>query len=272
MRSSSYKMIVVDIDGTLIGKNGRISDRDKEALARVNSSGVKVVLSTGRATMATRSVINELGLDGYHVFFDGALVSNPHNGEEVYVQPIVPALVRQVVEFARRHELNIGLFSASEYFIERESELARKRHKFFGIRPSISDYDGIWERERIVKGGMATSSPRELEKIRLLGDQFKGSLDVTWARTPAFPDVDFINIVASSVSKGKAVAALADYLGIPLAQVMAIGDGINDISLLTIAGLAVAMDNAPAEVKAVADYVTLHIEQSGVAAALEELL
>jgi hypothetical protein len=74
------------------------------------------------------------------------------------------------------------------------------------------------------------------------------------------------------VSKGRALEALASYLGIPLAEVMAIGDGINDIPLLSLAGLAVAMGNASDEVKAVADYVTLDVDHSGVAAAIEKFL
>jgi hypothetical protein len=74
------------------------------------------------------------------------------------------------------------------------------------------------------------------------------------------------------VSKGRALEALASYLGISLAEVMAIGDGINDIPLLSVAGLAIAMGNAPDEVKAVADYITLDVDHSGVAAAIEKFL
>jgi len=270
--NNGYRMLVVDIDGTLIGRDGTVSVADREALARAYNSGVKVSLSTGRATMACRGIVRELGLDGEHVFFDGALVINPEDGSEVYIQPIDPAVVRQVVDFAHASNLNIGLFSATRYFVERESRLARVRHQFFGIRPAVADFNGLWERERIVKAGMATSSPEEVDKVKQLAREFKGSLDVMWAKTPAFPDVDFINIVAREVSKGRALEALASYLGVPLSQVIAIGDGTNDISLLSLAGLGIAMGNAPDEVKAVADYVTLDIDHSGVAAAIEKFL
>ena len=79
-------------------------------------------------------------------------------------------------------------------------------------------------------------------------------------------------MLAPGVSKGRALEALASYLGISLAEVMAIGDGINDIPLLSVAGLAIAMGNAPDEVKAVADYITLDVDHSGVAAAIEKFL
>ena len=91
-------------------------------------------------------------------------------------------------------------------------------------------------------------------------------------KTPAYPEVDFINVLAPEVSKGKALEALASYLGIALNEVIAIGDGANDVSLLSKAGLAIAMDNGTAELKAVADYVTLDVDHSGVAAAIERFL
>ncbi|GAH89131.1 unnamed protein product, partial [marine sediment metagenome] len=86
------------------------------------------------------------------------------------------------------------------------------------------------------------------------------------------PDVDFINVVDPEVSKGNALEALASYMGIPLTEVMVIGDGTNDISLFALAGLSVAMNNAPLEVKAVANYITLDVDHSGVAAAINRFL
>ncbi len=91
-------------------------------------------------------------------------------------------------------------------------------------------------------------------------------------QTPAYPDVYFINIVAPGVSKGKALEVLASYLSIPLAEVVAIGDGANDISLLAKAGLAIAMENAVDELKAVADYITPDVEHNGVARAINKFL
>ncbi|MBA7691497.1 Phosphatase YwpJ [subsurface metagenome] len=79
-------------------------------------------------------------------------------------------------------------------------------------------------------------------------------------------------MLAPAVSKGKALEALASFLGIPLTEVMAVGDGTNDISLLSSAGLGIAMDDAPDELKAVADYVTLDVDHSGLAAAISKFL
>jgi len=267
-----YKLLVVDIDGTLIDKNGAISAEDKDALARAGDSGIQVSLSTGRVVQACLRIISQLSLDGYHMFFDGALVSNPEKGEEVYVKPIGEELVRQIVDFVHLNEINLDLYSATHYFVERETWSTDIRRQFFGIEPTVIDFTNLWQKERIIKGTLVVLSAEERAKADNFRRQFKSSLHFSGTRTPAYPEVDFINVVAPDVSKGKALEALASFLGIPLTEVIAIGDGANDISLLSSAGLAVAMDNAPDELKAVADYVTLDVEHNGVAAAINKFL
>jgi len=265
-----YRLLLVDIDGTLIGKDGSISSEDREALAKVRGSGIGVSLSTGRAAQSCLPIIERLALDGYHIFFDGALVSNLD--KEVYAKPIDSKVVREAIEFARQNDIYLELYSASRFFIERETWATEIHRDFFKIEPTVVDFTGLWARERIIKGGLVIASPDEVAKAKSFRPQFSRSLHFSLARSPAYPGTEFINVVSLGVSKGKALAALAAHLGISTAEVMAIGDGTNDISLLSSVGLAVAMGNAPDEVKAVADHITLDIEHSGLAAAVNKFL
>jgi len=270
--NNRYKLLVVDIDGTLLDKKGAISAEDKKALTKAGDSGIQVSLSTGRVVQACIKILDQLSLDGYHMFFDGALVYNPEKGEEVYVSPISEELVRQVVEFAHLQKMDLDLYSATRYFVERETWATDIRREFFSLEPIIVDFTKLWQKERIIKGTLVVSSVEEKAKAKDFYLHFKNSLNFSWTRTPAYPEVDFINVVAPDVSKGKALEALASFLGIPLTEVMAIGDGANDIPLLSSAGLAIAMDNASDELKAVADYVTLDVGHNGVAAAIGKFL
>jgi Cof subfamily protein (haloacid dehalogenase superfamily) len=262
----------VDIDGTLLNKNGAISPKDKKALTQARSLGIQVSLSTGRVVKACLKILSQLSLDGYHMFFDGALVYNPVKDEEVYVEPISEKSVRQMIDFAHRNEINLELFSATRFFIERETWVTDIRRNFFGLEPTIVDFTRFRLNEKIIKGGVVVSSTEEKAKANDFYLHFKNRLNFSLTRTPAYPDIDFYNVVAAGVSKGKALKALASFLGIPLTEVMTIGDGTNDIPLLSSAGLAVAMGNAPEELKAVADYVTLDVEHTGVAAAIGKFL
>jgi len=265
-----YKLLVVDIDGTLVGKERTISDDNKEALAEARRLGVEVALSTGRAVLACRSILDQLALDGYHIYFDGALISG--RGEEIYAEPLDREVVREAIAFARSLKIDLELYSANNYFVERETWSTDAHRKYFGIEHSIVDFTGLWEKERIIKGGLASVNPEQKARAREFYAEFKDSLHFSWAYSPAFPDVEFANVVALEVSKGRALEALTSYLGLSLEEVVAVGDETNDITLLSRAGLAVAMGNAPDEVKAVADHVTLDVDRNGLAAAIERFL
>jgi len=270
--NNRYRLLVVDIDGTLLDKNGAICAEDRKALAMVSRSGIRVSLSTGRVVQACLKIINQLSLDGYHIFFDGALAADPQTGEEVYVEPIGQEMVGQLIDFARLTELDLELYSVTHYFVERETWATDIRHKFFNLQPTIVDFAQVRQKERVIKGALTAFSPEEKAKADVIYRQLLNSLSFSWTKTPAYPDIDFINVLARDVSKGKALEALASHLGISLAEVIAIGDGANDVSLLSKAGLAVAMDNAADELKAVADYVTLDVDHNGVAMAVNKFL
>lgn len=265
-----YRLLVVDIDGTIIGKGGHVSAEDREALTKVRQKGIGVSLSTGRAAQSCLPIIERLALDGYHIFCDGALVSNLD--EEIYARPLDNGVVREAIGFAHQNDIYLELYSASRFFVERETWATEIHREFFNLEPTVVDFSGLWERERIIKGGLVTASPEEVAKAESFRLRFERSLHFSLARSPAYPGVGFFNVVDLGVSKGKALAVLTSHLGISLTEVMAIGDGTNDIPLLSSAGLAVAMGNAPDEVKALAHYITLDVDHSGLAAAVKKFL
>ncbi|MFC1937139.1 Cof-type HAD-IIB family hydrolase [Chloroflexota bacterium] len=271
MTNNRYKLLVMDADGTIFGKNRSILPEDKEAVRRALEQGVTVSLSTGRTMLSALKILDMLSLDGFHIFCDGAHVSNPSTGEEIHCHPLNKELVREAIDFAHANNINLELFSTHHYFVERESWNTDIRLKFFGVKSTVVNFSDIWEREVIIKGTLVVS-PEERDQADCFEQRFKGELAFSRTGTPAYPDIGFLNIVTPGVSKGKGLEALASHLDIPLSQIMAIGDHDNDIPLLTTAGFSVAMGNAIDEVKAIADHVTLDIEHAGVAAAIKKFL
>jgi 5-amino-6-(5-phospho-D-ribitylamino)uracil phosphatase len=267
-----YKLLVLDIDGTIMDGRGIISDVDKKALERARAAGIRVSLSTGRASIASKMVLRELALDGYHIFYDGALVCNAETGEEVYADPLDKELVRQLIGHIKDMDINVDFYSATHYFIRKESWASEIRRKFYGLTPTLVDFTNLWQHERIIKSTLLVASPEEKAAARDFYLVFKDRLHFSWTSTPAYPEVDFINIVSPDVSKGTALKALAAFLKIPMDEVVAIGDGTNDIPLLATAGLAIAMENASEALKKEADCITKDVEHSGVAGAIEKYL
>ncbi|MDD4858959.1 MAG: Cof-type HAD-IIB family hydrolase [Dehalococcoidales bacterium] len=273
MTRNGYKLLVIDIDGTLVGGNKIISPENRDALVEAYHSGVQVAISTGRSLTSCRKILAQLPLDGgFHVFFDGALVSRPDLTEEVYAQPLPPLLVKEMVEYARREKIDLELFSSTHYFTPRETWSTTAHREFFGIEAVVLSLEGLWERERIIKGGLVTTNPQEEAQAEKFIRRFGGSVYLSRARTPVYPGVVFNNLLAAGVSKGNALKRLAAHLGTPLEAVIAVGDGSNDISLLATAGLAIAMGNAAAELKSIAHHITLDVDQHGLAAAIRRFL
>ena len=272
LQNPRFKLLVTDVDGTLINKNGEISPENCESLNKAITCGLQVSLSTGRSPQSSRSFIEKLSLDGYHIFFDGAMVSHFHTGEIVYAQAIDRELVEQIALFAQDNNTYLELYSPTHCFATYENWWTDANSSFFGIEPQIGDLTGIWEQENIMKGQLVIKNSDEKALAENLCRHFAGSLEFSEVKSPTYPDATFINILSPGVSKGKALEALASRQSIPLDEVVAIGDWINDIPLLSTAGMGIAMGNAHNELKKVADYITLDVEEHGLAAAVKKFL
>jgi 5-amino-6-(5-phospho-D-ribitylamino)uracil phosphatase len=271
--TNKFKLLVIDVDGTLVNKDGDISADDRRALAETVEAGIQVSLCTGRVTRTCLSILDKLCLDGgYHIFFDGALVYDCKKDKELFSRPLAAEMVREACEAALANGVPLDLFSSTRYFVIEESWRSQIRRDYFGIEPVIADFKTIWQKEKIIKGGIVVSSVDEKQKASRYLAGFTDRLSFPWTVTPAYPDCHFINIVDKGVSKGKALQALSAHLGIEKEEVLAIGDGSNDVSLLSAAGLAVSMQNSPTELKAVADFITADVDHSGVARAVRKFL
>jgi Cof subfamily protein (haloacid dehalogenase superfamily) len=262
------KLLVSDIDGTLVDKNGRIAEIDRLAVKKIHDSGTLVSLCTGRAARGFLNVLEELELEGLNISFDGALVCNPDQSEVIYSRPLPPGYAGLICEFADRHHMALEVFTQTDYFISHTSRPATIHAHVLQFQPVITDFANIRDNKNIVMGCIVTNSPDEEEKIKAFSSGFRDTLRFSWTWHPAYPDYHFINITAPGISKGKALEALMSRLKLEKDQVMAIGDGENDIPLLSAAGLAVAMQNSPDILKAAAGYITADIEHYGFSQAI----
>jgi Cof subfamily protein (haloacid dehalogenase superfamily) len=270
---NKYKLLVSDIDGTITDGNGVISDVDFKAVRDLQQAGITLSLCTGRAARGCQKVLERLSPDGFHIFFDGALVCNADQSVVIYARPITKDLLMEICDIAHSYGMTLELFSKAQFFVECESPLAKVHSELMNFNCTATNFTTLYNRESIIMGCLVIPAVEE-KKFKLLFSKFEKNLKVkfSWAMNPAQPNIRFANIIMNDVSKGKALEALCSHMGLKIEETAAIGDGVNDISLLSAAGLALAMQNAPPELKAVADYVTGDIEHHGFAQAVRKFL
>jgi len=267
----AYKLLVLDVDGTLIGHGSHASPGVVAAVARAREKGVVVALGTGRASEACYHLLNQLHLDKLHIFFDGAAVVDWPSNDIIFLQALPPRAAKCLIELAREYDLFLEIYAHDFYFLERNGCLAERQREKLRINPLITDLMTLVGRIKIVKGQILATNADEKARAETLSHKMAPYCRMSWSFDRS-NSTYYINAVAHSVSKGESLRNVADYLGIDLSQVVAIGDSFNDLPVFQVAGLSVAMGNAPDSLKELADWVAPPVEKDGVAIAIEKFI
>lgn len=266
-----YKLLLLDVDGTLIGKGAYPSPRVAKAIAAAKEKGVTVALGTGRASEACYHLFNHLGLDTLHIVFDGAAVVDWPSNDIIFLRALPPRAGQRLIELARQYELFLEIYAHDFYFIEKDGWLAEHQRQKLQINPLITDLMSLINRVKIVKGQLLAANPDEKQRADLVTQELAEFCKMSWSLDPS-NGIYFGNAVSRNVSKAKALKDMADYLGICLDRVLAVGDSFNDLPIFEVAGTKVAMGNAPDSLKQLADWVAPPVEDDGVAAVIEKFI
>ncbi|RAK19465.1 hypothetical protein B0I26_10689 [Anoxybacillus vitaminiphilus] len=268
-----YKLLALNIDGTVLKNNGRLQKETKEAIEFVKQKGVYVTLLTGRNFLSARKVAKALKLNAMLVTFQGAVIGKTLD-EKIYEKTISEEKTFNIVQVLENFECNIRLMH------ERYSIGNRKKiQKNLVVQTVLSTGDPFVYPTQFVDslGDTLRDEPLAVPKIDVYFPSEEERDEAAKVLRKAFYGIDLImqpnwkiEIVTSGVSKLNGLKKLGDYLGISLKEMVVIGDGPDDISAIEAAGLGVAMGNAPSEVKRAADWVTRSNEQLGVAYMIKE--
>ena len=257
--------VVADVDGTLVGTGGQPSEGVVAAAARARDAGLPVGFATGRMRLAVVGLRERLRLPGPHVLHTGAEVRV--EGRTVASWPVPPEGVEAVLDLADTLDLYVELYVEEGFHVSRWDERARPHWDLLGHDPLgvVSEADEL--DADVLKATFGLFDPGDVDR---LVDALRGAgLAAGPAGSPVTPDRTYVNATDLKVDKGAAVAAAAAHLDVPLASVVAIGDAANDEPMLAIAGTAVAMGQAPAELRERAHLVAPEVDDDGVARVLD---
>ncbi len=263
----NYRLLAMDLDDTILPREGNISERSKAAIRRAQESGVMVTLASGRTFGAVSRFAHELGIDLPVITHQGALVKDIKTGQVLYEDLFPVDLMREVVRLCRAHDWHLNIYIGDETFMEkggREFELYTALSR---INQSLTpDLMAVLDRNP-TKFIVVSESPERTEAVLPLLKAAMGDRVSILRSHPLL-----IEGVMPTVSKGRALAVLAAHLGVLQEETAAIGDNENDIDMLRWAGLGLAMGNASPEVQAAADCVLPPIWEDGAAYGIERFI
>ncbi len=276
------RLIALDIDGTLVGPDFRISERTRIAIAEAVRRGVRVSLATGRMASSAAVYANQLGIVEPIVAHQGAVIRamptrrqravvdehawRARVGRLLHHEPMPAAVVREAIAWCRAHGLEPHVNNLERIVAWSGDPSFDDYSGYLGPGASVVDDLGAAITHPMSKVISVGPPPRPMELIEEARRDFAGRADATVSHPR------FLEFVAPGVSKGGAVAWLAHRAGIPHAQVMTIGDALNDLEMIADAGHGAAMASAPEAVRRAARYVTGSVEEDGAAALIEALV
>ena len=268
------RLLVLDIDGTIVGKPNYIGEPVKQAIKQAQGKGIQIAIATGRMYRSALRFHQEVGSNLPLIAYQGAWIQDPATQKIHKHLPVSRRTAEQLLDYFESDTL---LSSLSVHFYINDQLYVRQ------ITPQTQLYSQRVKIEPIVVGDLRQVLTQfETTKILVLCEdtaiveQMLGSLRQQYTPAELYLTTSvatFCEAAHPAVNKGAAVRYLAEeILGLSAKNVMAIGDNFNDVEMLQYAGLGIAMGNAPSQVQAIAKWVAPNVEQDGAAAAIETFI
>jgi Cof subfamily protein (haloacid dehalogenase superfamily) len=274
----SIRLIAVDIDGTLLNSQFRISEIDLQALRRADQQGIEVILVTGRRHAFALPIAQQLGFDLWLISSNGAVTRSLQG--EAFHRDLLPAntcleLCAVMREFRGNMVVTFDKESKGALVLERMDELTSSIRHWLEKNMQYIEFVVPIENTLVadpVQAMFCGSITRMQAAVRALESaQIRDQITVVRTEYPA-RDLCIVDVLNQGCSKGHALERWASYRGVPREQVMAVGDNFNDLEMLAFAGVPFIMGNACEELKSQGWPVTCCNDENGVAAAVEQVL
>ena len=252
----AIKLIVTDIDGTLLNDNGELGTESKKLVKELMKLNVMVSLATGRLHSAVTDISKELSLNGYIISLDGALIKNSVDDKIIYESFLRASRVKKAIALSEENLVNIVLCHASSiYYTENNSVIPTLLSKYGASYTKVDSYsDYISGTLEIVCSSDIKDSIKQMEEKFSFPNTF--GYNTSYFRSKKNENIFYLEIRKAGSSKGKAVARILKHLSIKPKQTAVIGDWYNDITMFKTKAVKVAMANAIPELLNAADIVT----------------
>ena len=270
LKKVNYKLIALDLDGTLTNDEKEIPEYTTRVLMRAQEQGVRIALVSARQSSGLhyeRDVLKLQKYGGLLLSYNGGRIVEAENGNVLYETTLDPQVTKEILRYLEDLPVTVIMDDCDRLYV-------KDRNGYQVQQESYNDHMDVVEVPDLVE---ALTFP--VVKLLLAVDpeiifdvqkQIAEYLpdDLTVVRTAPF----YLEIISKKISKGQGIRQVCEYIGIRPEEVIAFGDAENDISMIQVAGMGIAMGNAEPAVKEVADRITLTNNEDGIAVALEQIL
>ena len=254
-----YEIIVLDLDGTLTNRDKVVTPRTKAALMKAQERGKKVVLASGRPTQGVMPLAKELRLDeysGYILSFNGGRIINCKTGETVFARSLPVSANKKIIGLAEEHQVDIVTYEGSRIISSNPESPYGK------LESRINEYVNF----EVPKFLMMEDG----DYLAMVEPKVKAAMGKNFSVYRSDPF--FLEVLPKGIDKAQSLERLLEVLGLTKEQMIACGDGYNDLTMIKYAGLGVAMENAVLPVRSAADYITASNNDDGVGLVVEKFM
>lgn len=286
-----YKLVAIDLDGTLLNSYGEISNENMEAIKKAKKSGAKVVLTSGRANSAIENFACEIGADEYMISGNGAAIYDLQKRETIYNKYLSKEKILDIIEICEQNSMYYNVYTERSvitkslnyntlYYHSENQEKSEEKQTKIDIVENIPEYIKKIENKNFLKITVCDNDKNIFRGIIniLKKDRSIDVLEVShmsrklikYGTEEKLIEYFYTEISNKNVNKWSALEFLMKHCEINRKEVMAIGDNINDIEMIQNAGLGIAMGNSSPKIKEIADEITISNDENGVAKVLQK--
>lgn len=232
-----YKMIVSDLDGTLLNSENKISSENKKVLKNLIKNGKKFVIATGRHHIDAQFFAKELESDFYLITNNGAKIL--YKSKEIFKSIIPKNLLQKLIELNIDIKVSKNLFTENNWYSDKEIEIFNSHNTNSKFPLEIVNLENYKE-EEVLKFFFLSEDPKkikEVEKLLFLDLELRQGLNFSTS------DKSCLEVTAKNINKGQGIKIISELEGITLSEVIAFGDGLNDKEMLEIVGKGIIMGN-----------------------------
>ncbi len=270
-----YKLIAIDLDGTLLDSNKNISKENIEAIRLAESKGVKVIICSGRIFGGARIYAEEALLKEPLIACNGAIIKEMKTGRLLYEKTLKDEACYRIIEACHAENIYFHAYIGDTMYAER---LEFSSLSYTEKNKKLPPERRVDVRVTVDMSHTIKNSERPASKIVIVSRDFE-QLARARKKISEIPSIDVVSsdfdnfeVVSSGVSKGNALKFLAREMDISMSEVAAIGDNENDFSMIKEVGLGIAMQNAEQSLKEISDFITSSNDENGVAKAIKEYI